>query len=171
MNIRRPWVMLALLFVVAAAVGFVIPTTLAYITAQSDTLVNTFYAPYFPPAETSVDVCVRKVVHNTGTESIGPEGFRFQLQNTQNSGIRRITADGSDILRSLHLQSNDKFVFNRIAAFHVLLNDLGDFDNGPVISKVCAVYLLTSSVVQNAATGIYNLIVTLCACQRHHAQQ
>jgi len=92
-NIRRLWVKLALLFVVAATVGFAIPSTLAYLTAQSDTLVNTFTAPYFPPESASVEVRVHKTVHNIGTESIGPEGFQFKLQNTQNDEAFTLTAD------------------------------------------------------------------------------
>lgn len=95
MNIRRLWVKLALLFVVAAVIGFAIPTTLAYLTAQSETLVNTFDAPYFPPEPASVAVRVHKTVHNTGTESIGPEGFHFQLQNTQNNESFTLTTDAN----------------------------------------------------------------------------
>lgn len=97
MNIRRLWVKLALLFVVAATVGFAIPTTLAYLTAQSDTLVNTFTAPYFPPESASVEVRVHKTVHNIGTESIGPEGFQFKLQNTQNDEAFTLTVNANGL--------------------------------------------------------------------------
>jgi len=98
-NIRRLWVKLALLFVMAAAIGFALPTTLAYLTAKSDTIVNTFTAPYFPAEQTSVDVYVHKTVRNIGTERIGPEGFRFVLQNTQSgeSHVQTTGADGSAV--------------------------------------------------------------------------
>lgn len=95
MNIRRLWVKLALLFVMAAAVGFAIPTTLAYITAQSDTLVNTFDAPYFPPAAANVEVRVHKTVRNIGTESISPEDFRFMLQDTQSGEAFTLITDAN----------------------------------------------------------------------------
>lgn len=95
MNIRRLWVKLALLFVVAAVIGFAIPTTVAYLTAQSDTLINTFTAPYFLPEPVSVEVRVHKTVHNIGTESIGPEGFQFKLQNTQNDEVFPLTTDAN----------------------------------------------------------------------------
>lgn len=95
MNIRRLWVKLALLFLLSASIGFAIPTTLAYLTAQSDTLINTFTAPYFPPEPASVEVRVHKTVHNIGTESIGPEGFRFTLQNTQNNETFPLTTDAN----------------------------------------------------------------------------
>lgn len=95
MNIRRPWLALALLFSVVVVIGVAIPSSLAYLTAQSDTLVNTFTAPYFPPEPASVEVRVHKTVHNIGTESIGPEGFRFTLQNTQNDEAFTLTADAN----------------------------------------------------------------------------
>lgn len=93
MNIHRSWVRLALLFLLAAVVGFAIPSTLAYITAQSDTLVNTFEAPYFPPEGTGVEVRIQKTVLNSGTESIGPGGFRFGLQHAQSSEPVILTSD------------------------------------------------------------------------------
>ena len=95
MNIRRLWVKLALLFMASAVIGFAIPATLAYLTAQSDTLVNTFDAPYFPPEPTSVEVRVHKTVHNIGMESIGPEGFQFKLQSAQNNETFTLTADAN----------------------------------------------------------------------------
>ena len=93
MNIRRPWLALALLFVFSAAVGFAIPTTLAYITAQSDTLVNTFTAPYYAPESAGVDVQVNKVVRSKGAQSISPEGFQFCLLDEQTGESVILTAD------------------------------------------------------------------------------
>ena len=93
MNIRRLWVRLVLLFVVAAVAGYAIPTTLAYVAARSSTLYNTFGAPYFTPESTSVEVSVHKTVHNVGTETISPEGFQFALVNTQNGETITLTAN------------------------------------------------------------------------------
>lgn len=95
MNIRRLWVILAMLFVTAASVGFAVPATLAYQTAKTETLVNTFTLLRYPPSETSVDVSVRKEVRSIGTQSIGPEGFHFKLQNTQSNESFTLTTDAN----------------------------------------------------------------------------
>lgn len=93
MNIRRSWFQLALLFLVAVGIGFAIPGTLAYITAQSNTVVNTFGAPYFSPEQTDVDVQVQVTIRNIGTESIGPEGFTIMLQDTESGETFTATTD------------------------------------------------------------------------------
>lgn len=97
MNIRRLWAALALLLVTIAAVGLSVPATLAYSTAKTETLVNTFTVLRFPPAQTSVNVCVQKTVHNTGTKRIGPEGFSFSLQNTQTGEAFVLTSDADGL--------------------------------------------------------------------------
>lgn len=97
MNIRRSWAALALLLVTIAAVGLSVPATLAYSTAKTETLVNTFTVLRLPPAQTSVNVCVQKTVHNTGTKRIGPEGFSFSLQNTQTGEAFVLTSDADGL--------------------------------------------------------------------------
>lgn len=95
MNIRRSMLMLALLFSVAAVAGNFVPATLAHITAQSNTLVNTFDAPCLSPDEVQVQVTVHKTVHNVGTERISPNGFRFKLESNQSSIPFVMTVDAS----------------------------------------------------------------------------
>lgn len=95
MNNRRTWFMLALLFVCATIAGFVIPSTLAYIAAHSDSLVNTFDAPYFTPDFTSVEVKVHKIMHNIGEKRLSAEGFQFRLEGADNAEVFTLTADKS----------------------------------------------------------------------------
>lgn len=107
MNIRRPWFKLALLLAVAALIGFVLPTTFAYIAAQSNVIVNTFAAPDLPLRETSVSVRVHKTVRNIGEEKIGPEGFRFLLENTS-GGESYILTTGTNGFASIELPFNEE---------------------------------------------------------------
>ena len=93
MNIRKPALMLAILFSVALVVGFMAPATLAYIANRTGSLVNTFDSPYFTPDGSNVLVAVKKTVHSTGLTSIGPEGFQFVLENTGNQERIILTAD------------------------------------------------------------------------------
>ena len=82
MNIRRPWVKLALLFALVAVASFLVPTTLAYVFDQTQPLVNTFAPNPAALTQAPVQVTVVKTVINTGTEEIGPEGFSFVLEDT-----------------------------------------------------------------------------------------
>lgn len=54
MNMRRLWLKLALLLAAALVTGFALPSTLAYVTAQSATLVNTFTAPAVLPGTPAI---------------------------------------------------------------------------------------------------------------------
>ena len=82
MKIRKVAFALALLLMVGVAIA--LPGTIAYIAAKTDTIVNTFNAPHFPPDDVSVNVQVQKIVHNVGTDRIGPEGFQFVLLGQNN---------------------------------------------------------------------------------------
>ena len=106
MNIRRPWLLLALLFFASVVVGFAVPTTLAYITVQSDSLVNTFDAPYFTPESASVTINIHKVVQNTGSQSISPEGFRFKLESATSHESFTLVS-GKDGLATITLPFSD----------------------------------------------------------------
>lgn len=79
MNIRRLWPVLALLLTVTVAAGLMIPSSLAYLTAQSNTILNSFEAAAFSPEDLQAVVHVQKTVSSTGKETISPEGFRFVL--------------------------------------------------------------------------------------------
>lgn len=61
-----------------------VPGTVAYIAAKSNTILNTFTAPHYTPDDTSVEIQVQKIVHNVGTERIGPKGFQFVLVGENN---------------------------------------------------------------------------------------
>lgn len=77
MNKRRIAVVLALLLMVGAMIA--LPGTVAYITAKSNTISNTFTAPHFTPDAASVKVQIKKIVHNVGSERMNPKGFQFEL--------------------------------------------------------------------------------------------
>jgi len=94
-NIRRSWLWLALLFSAALVIGFAIPTSLAYLTAQSNTLLNTFDAPYFAPDGTEVTVRVHKTVLNTRPQTLSPEGFTFTLLCNETGETIPLTADAN----------------------------------------------------------------------------
>ena len=72
---------LALLVCTAIAVAVAAQPTLAYITARSNTLNNSFRVVYLPPQELRVPIAIEKTVVNLGGEEIGPGGFAFSLTN------------------------------------------------------------------------------------------
>ena len=84
MNIRKPALVLAILFSVALVVGFMAPATLAYIANRTGSVVNTFDSPHFTPDDSSVLISLKKTVHSIGLTSIGPEGFQFLLEGKNN---------------------------------------------------------------------------------------
>jgi len=92
----RQWLKMLVLFALAAAIGFAAPSTLAYLAAQSNSLINSFDAPYFPPDAAGVPVHVIKTVRCTSTGAIGPEGFHFELTNVSTGDVYTLTtnADG-----------------------------------------------------------------------------
>lgn len=94
MNIRRRWVILALLSVVVFAAALSLPDTLAYIAASSNTVRNTFRVDYVPPTPAAVELRVHKTVRSLGEEGIGPEGFRFFL--SREDGEEVILTSGAD---------------------------------------------------------------------------
>ena len=93
MNNRGKGLFLALVFGVAIIIGSFVPSTLAYIMAKSDTLKNTFTAPYFPPNGDGAMIAVHKTVNNIGLKMIGPEGFCFALYNEADGKTIYMTTD------------------------------------------------------------------------------
>lgn len=62
--------------------------------AVNVTFNNTFVPPVIPvPQDITVPVTVKKTVVNTGTLKIGPDGFRFILENTDTGDKMSLTAD------------------------------------------------------------------------------
>lgn len=115
MNIRRLWPVLALLLSVAVAAGFMLPASLAYITAQSNTIVNSFDAGAISPEDLQVPVRVQKTVSSTGAETISPEGFRFALLCQETGETTELTtniAGIADAVISLaDLQMNKTYTY------------------------------------------------------------
>ena len=95
MNKRIFMTMLALLLCVVALAS-VLPSTMAFIAGRSNTVHNTFRVEYLPPKDVTVPVSIHKTVRCTGTETIGPEGFTFILENLDTGKALPITslADG-----------------------------------------------------------------------------
>ena len=74
---------LALLVCAAIAVVTATYTSLAYITARSNKLHNSFRVEYLPPQDICVPVTIQKSVVNLSEAGIGPGGFDFQLINEE----------------------------------------------------------------------------------------
>ncbi len=79
----------------AVIAAFTAPSpTLAYITAESNTVNNSFRVEYLPPQDISVPVTVHKTVLNFTEEEIGPGGFEFYLINSETGdAVTATTAD------------------------------------------------------------------------------
>ena len=75
------WVKLALLVCAAITVVSASHTSLAYITARSNILHNSFRVEYLPPQDISVPVMIQKSMVNLTEEEVGPDGFEFHLVN------------------------------------------------------------------------------------------
>lgn len=82
MKFRRPWIKIALLLSMVAAVAFLVPVTLSYVFDRTDSVVNTFVPPDGLQDQTAVGIDVIKTVINSGKDEIGPGGFKFILENT-----------------------------------------------------------------------------------------
>ncbi|MBE5787975.1 MAG: LPXTG cell wall anchor domain-containing protein [Clostridiales bacterium] len=84
MNFKKNWLKMALLFAMAAVIGFAIPTTIAYIVEQSNSVINLFDAPYFPAEQGGVNIQIQKIITSMADDTITPQGFQFLLQNAEN---------------------------------------------------------------------------------------
>lgn len=91
MTSRRLWIMLALLLCAVTAVAVALPSTLAYVTANSNTMHNTFRVEFLPPKDVSVPVRVHKTVLYTCEEPISPAGFSFRLMNLTTGEVTSMT--------------------------------------------------------------------------------
>lgn len=96
------WIKLAMLFCAAVAVVSAPPSSLAYITANSNTLRNAFPVVYLPPQDISIPVRIQKSMINLSTKEIGPGGFEFQLLNVDTDEIAVVTTS-DDGLATMYL--------------------------------------------------------------------
>ena len=92
MNIRKLGRPLALLLSVVTVVAVVSSSTLAYITANSNTVRNTFRVEYQPPQDLTVPVRLHKTVLSMGEETLSPGGFSFCLKNLNTGEIIEMTS-------------------------------------------------------------------------------
>jgi len=93
-NTRRILVALALVLSLAAGMFAGVQTTLAYITAQTTAAMNTFIPGEIPPViDTTVIVQVDKQVLCSGTETMSPEGFIFELECDQTGEKYQMVSD------------------------------------------------------------------------------
>lgn len=95
MKFRHSWGRTALLLSLVAALMVAVPVTLAYVTVQTPSLINTFGAPDLPAGDAVVDVAVVKTVTSSGAETISPAGFQFLLKNTETGAQHLLTTDGN----------------------------------------------------------------------------
>lgn len=92
MKSRRLWLVLAvLLFAAITTVSSALPSTVAYIVNQANTMRNTFRVEYLPPEDISVPVHVRKTVCTLGNEELSPAGFSFRLLNLNTGEVTAMT--------------------------------------------------------------------------------
>ena len=95
---RRVMIALALVLSLAAGVFAGVQTTLAYLSAQANVLTNTFVPGVVPdPTDTSVTVQVNKRILASGSETMSPEGFIFELVNEQTGDKFQLVSDASGV--------------------------------------------------------------------------
>lgn len=95
-HIRRILVALALVLSIACGVFAGVQTTLAYISAQSQVVLNVFVPGEIPAVpEGSVTVQVNKQVLCSGNQTIGPEGFIFELTCNQTGEKYQLVSDAA----------------------------------------------------------------------------
>ena len=102
------WLKLALLICAAITVVSASHTSLAYITAGSNTLLNSFRAVYLPPQDISVPVTIRKSMLNLTEEGIGPGGFEFSLINADTgAAVTAVSAENGFATINLTFTADD----------------------------------------------------------------
>ncbi len=84
MKMRRLWLCMALLLCGAVIAATALPSTVAYIADNANTVRNTFRVEYLPPMDITVPLRVHKTVECMGEDVIGPAGFSFRLENVDN---------------------------------------------------------------------------------------
>jgi len=93
MKLRHSWGRLALLLSLVGALVVAVPATLAFVTVQTPSIINTFGAPDLPAGDAVVDVAVVKTITSSGKETIGPGSFHFLLTNADTGDEHILTTD------------------------------------------------------------------------------
>ena len=75
---RRVALVISFLMLLTSTVNI----TYGYIVTKTDSVINTFIPAVPGHEDIAVSIEVNKIVKNTGTASISPEGFEFVLENT-----------------------------------------------------------------------------------------
>lgn len=89
------WIKLALLLCVSVTLVVAPPSSLAYITATSKNLHNSFRVTYLPPQDISVPIRIQKSMVNLSEKEVGPGGFEFHLDN-QDTGVTTAAISADD---------------------------------------------------------------------------
>ena len=85
-----------------------INTTFGFIVTKTDSLVNVFIPAVSEQDGIKVNIIVNKTVKNTGVSSIGPAGFEFVLENTENGEKQALKSDeNGDAVFSLVFTAED----------------------------------------------------------------
>lgn len=88
-------VKLTMLLCAAITIVFALPTSLAYMTARSNTLHNAFRVVYQPAQDVCIPIQIQKTVVNLSGEEVGPGGFEFVLIDTD-TGVTTAAATSSE---------------------------------------------------------------------------
>lgn len=100
MRRRSPWLMPALLLCAAILIVSAVPFSLAYITAHSNALRNTFRVEYLPPQDLIVPVTIHKTMIGMGGAQMDPSGFAFRLADADTGETAEETSseDGKAVI-------------------------------------------------------------------------
>lgn len=85
----------AMLLCVAITIVSAPPSSLAYITANSNTVHNSFRVVYLPPQDISVPIRIQKTMVNLSEDDVGPGGFEFHLVNPD-TGVTTVATSAAD---------------------------------------------------------------------------
>lgn len=94
--VRRVALVISFIMLLTSTVNI----TYGYIVTKTDSVINTFIPAVPGHEDIAVSIEVNKIVKNTGTASISPEGFEFVLENTA-SGEKitlKTAANGKSLL-------------------------------------------------------------------------
>jgi len=89
--LRSGWIVLFLISTLLCALC--VPFTLAYVTATTSQYLNSFLPDPLALLDGGTIIRIEKTISNLGKSSIGPEGFQFELINTQTQERVCVTTD------------------------------------------------------------------------------
>ena len=91
--LRIHWLALLLAGIMLCAVF--LPSTLAYITASTTQIINSFLPDPLVLQDQQAIIRIKKIISNHGSASIGPEGFLFELVDLDTQEKRTVRTDAS----------------------------------------------------------------------------